>query len=201
MLSGWNDKSHSYRFPNGSIDYNIAEHATTWTWGLNFTDEQEKREHLKHEVRVGDDKYGYWNNIIFNRLKSENIKIESQYDRRITWKQLAHYIAISRLDTEGFDQEHHQRTTLFHCEPCVLKYDIITQLENAAEETEYLSTLLNIRNLTNFGKMYEHKKQTGLWRELKKETIKGIYRHYWLDFVLFGYSVEQVNEFIALGQY
>ena len=52
---------------------------------------------------------------------------------------------------------------------------------------------LLILDITHFGKQYTHQdSQTAImdpWKSLNKETINGIYRHYWLDFVLLGYPI------------
>lgn len=74
------------------------------------------------------------------------------------------------------------------------------------------------KGITHFGRQYTHaqkrstqedsseyeqsfqdQKPFDQWRSLSKNTLKGIYRFYWLDFILLGYDVEQVTDIIDLG--
>ena len=34
LYSAWKDKSRTFRFQNGSIDWEQIKHGTTWTWGI-----------------------------------------------------------------------------------------------------------------------------------------------------------------------
>ena len=66
---------------------------------------------------------------------------------------------------------------------------------------QHYHKLLCTSDITHFGKKYTHqdspKASTSTvkddpWKLLDKTTIEGIYRHYWLDFVLLGYSIPDV---------
>ena len=59
-----------------------------------------------------------------------------------------------------------------------------------------------ISEITHFGQHYTHQKSiydqertrrsqqsNDLFEELPKDVIEGLYRHYWLDFILFGYDI------------
>ena len=42
LYSGWNDKSRTFRFPNGTYDLSKAAKETTWLWGeTNLTKTEE----------------------------------------------------------------------------------------------------------------------------------------------------------------
>lgn len=59
-----------------------------------------------------------------------------------------------------------------------------------------------ISEITHFGQHYTHQKSisdqertrrsqqsNNLFEELPKDVIEGLYRHYWLDFILYGYDI------------
>ena len=65
-----------------------------------------------------------------------------------------------------------------------------------------LQTYSFISEITHFGQHYTHQKSLSdqekekksiesndIFEELPKDVIEGLYRHYWLDFILFGYDI------------
>ena len=59
------------------------------------------------------------------------------YTRRFTWEAMTSYIAQSTVGDE-LNQEHHWRTQFYHCGICSVDYNLITQLEHAKEETNWI---------------------------------------------------------------
>ena len=74
------------------------------------------------------------------------------------------------------------------------------------------------KGITHFGRQYTHaqkrsaedefseyeqhfqeQKPLEQWSSLSKNTLKGIYRHFWLDFILLGYDVNEATDIIDLG--
>ena len=59
------------------------------------------------------------------------------YTRRFTWEAMTSYIAQSTVGDE-LNQEHHWRTQFYHCGICSVDYNLITQLEHAKKETNWI---------------------------------------------------------------
>ena len=60
---------------------------------------------------------------------------------------------------------------------------------------------LNVGNKTHFGSEYTHQEANDdSWNQLTKNQILNLYRFYYLDFILLGYSVSDVEAFIDLGR-
>ena len=74
------------------------------------------------------------------------------------------------------------------------------------------------KGITHFGRQYTHAQKRSAeeefseyeqhfleqepleqWTSLSKNTLKGIYRHFWLDFILLGYDVNEATDIIDLG--
>jgi len=50
LYSAWNDKSRTFRFSNGSIDYEQIKKSTTWLWGLESLSETSKRKKINSKL-------------------------------------------------------------------------------------------------------------------------------------------------------
>ena len=49
LYSGWNDKSRTFRFPNGTYDLSMAAKETTYLWGRgNLTQHEQGRSPKNH---------------------------------------------------------------------------------------------------------------------------------------------------------
>ena len=74
-------------------------------------------------------------------------------------------------------------------------------MENAATDAAEVVDILKVSGLTHFGTFYQtHKESTSQWQSIPKQVLTGIYRHYWLDFVLLGYSVDDALRIISYGK-
>ena len=75
-------------------------------------------------------------------------------------------------------------------------------MENGANDFPVVIKMLNVTGITHFGNTYAtHEESTTQWMALSKQTLTGIYRHYWLDFVLLGSfsSVDDALRTISYG--
>ena len=150
---------------------NISTVGTTWLWGRESLNEDMKRKILRQKLSQDDIHFGNWCKRIFTKykFKEEN----KSYDRRVSWSLLAKYISQTDPVFDGHIQEHHVRTIYFHCEPCALKYEMITSLENAEKETKYISKKLKINEITHFGESYsKRQKRINPWTQLRQNIIK-----------------------------
>ena len=74
-------------------------------------------------------------------------------------------------------------------------------MENGANDLPEVIKMLNVTGITHFGDTYDtHEESTTQWTTISKQTLTGIYRHYWLDFVLLGYSVDDALWTISYGK-
>ena len=132
-----------------------------------------------HKVR--DLIFKFWKNFV-----SQKVTISFQY------------LAENFLEA---DNNHHWRTSTYQCGPCILKYNIITHIENSAADIAEVIKIMKVEGITHFGTFYStHEEKLTHWSAVSKEVLRGIYRHYWLDFVLLGYSVEEAQKIINLGK-
>ncbi|CBY15214.1 unnamed protein product [Oikopleura dioica] len=93
----------------------------------------------------------------------------------------------------------HWSTTFSQCHPCAIDYNMITHLEHSAEESNFIMRMLGERESTKLGERYAWSPATAdelKWQSVPRGTAKDIYKHYYLDFVLFGYSPDDVIKFI-----
>ena len=52
LYSAWKDKSRTFRFQNGSIDWEQIKNGTTWTWGI--TNDKRARNVMKNVLEKHD---------------------------------------------------------------------------------------------------------------------------------------------------
>ena len=72
--------------------------------------------------------------------------------------------------------------------------------------SEVLPFEIFVSEITHFGERYTHQKDTSSsesisdqnavrrspsdpWETLPQDVIEGVYRHYWLDFILYGFEI------------
>ena len=91
-------------------------------------------------------------------------------------------------------------------------------MEDAEKETRWILREKKLSQLTHFGHQYTHqgniaqlpseqeseiaeqgihnsrrrRSENGIWNKLNQNVIDGLYRHYWLDFVLLGYNFSEI---------
>ena len=56
-----------------------------------------------------------------------------------------------------------------------------------------------LTQLSEYEQNFLDQKPLDQWRSLSKSTLKGLYRHFWLDFILLGYDVNEAIDIIDLG--
>lgn len=93
-----------------------------------------------------------------------------------------------------------------------MNYTIITHLENSENEIKPLLERIGLANL-KIGDQYNWINDTRIkseikrppeelhWRNVPRETAKLIYKHFFLDFIVFGYTTDDVLRYsLALFQ-
>ncbi|CAG5110783.1 Oidioi.mRNA.OKI2018_I69.chr2.g5147.t1.cds [Oikopleura dioica] len=121
---------------------------------------------------------------------------------------LREYVAAN----PGNKAMNHHWTTIFNlCSPCAIKYELITHLENSKEEIPKILELINLSELeiggqysleegkegaNGAGKDHERRQDELHWSKIPRKTVEELYRHFYLDFVIFGYSTEDVAKYI-----
>lgn len=61
LYSAWQDKSRTFRFQNGSVDWELAQKSTTWIWvTANDTEGQKMMEDIlrKHDIYFNPKRFG-----------------------------------------------------------------------------------------------------------------------------------------------
>ena len=105
----------------------------------------------------------------------------------------------------------HWRSIFSLCSACAMDFNYITHLENSEEEIPSLLREIGLDGKVHIGGQYTWDERTHEkiknrrdtetterppdelhWQNVPRETAIEIYRHYYLDFVLFGYSTEDV---------
>lgn len=93
----------------------------------------------------------------------------------------------------------HWTSTFSQCHPCAIDYNMITHLEQSADESDYIMAMLGVGESAKLRDRYAWSPATAdelKWQSVPRGTAKNIYKHYYLDFVLFGYSPDDVMKFI-----
>ena len=61
LYSAWNDKSRTFRFQNGSVDWELVKRTTPWTWGIENDKQAEKemKDVLRHhDINFNPNNFG-----------------------------------------------------------------------------------------------------------------------------------------------
>lgn len=134
-------------------------------------------------------------------------------DYYTSFEAFVEYIASNPGDSK---MNGHWRTTFNLCSACALDYSIITHLDNSKEEIPFVLEKINLagkveiaekyswdgtRRIKDPEKIEEARKRKVeepdlRWKNVPKETAALIYKHFFLDFVLFGYSPDDVLKVI-----
>ena len=121
---------------------------------------------------------------------------------RVSFEPFVEYLASNPGDSRS---NPHWMTAFNLCSACAMNYTIITHLEKSKSEIQPLLDHINLKNL-NIGHQYNWnttsntKIETEIirppdelhWQKVPRKTAKLIYKHFFLDFVVFGYTTEDV---------
>ena len=104
-------------------------------------------------------------------------------------------------NNKSVSHEHHWIPVTDHCGLCEIDWILLLHQEEAKTEYGWLTnSWLNVGNKTHFGSEYTHQEANDVpWNQLTKNQILNLYRFYYLDFILLGYSVSDVEAFMDLG--
>ena len=83
----------------------------------------------------------YFNAKVLGIEKYENGQVP--YSRRFTWEALTKFVASSPVGDET-PQQHHWKLQSYQCGLCTVDYNIVTQLDHATAETNFILEYLNL---------------------------------------------------------
>ena len=106
----------------------------------------------------------------------------------------------------------HWMTGFNLCSACAMNYTLITHLEKSKDEIDPLLEKIGLSGKISIGEKYFWKDGKKVdspveekivgppdelhWKNVPRETAELIYKHYFLDFVVFGYSPDDVLKYI-----
>ena len=130
----------------------------------------------------------YWDPIMRQERGPTNVKNNS----KPLFKEFVKMLLTSKL----YEYDEHWSPIWNRCEPCYVEYDFIGKLE-APQDFEFLQKQIKFKTNET---IWENKNSNNLNnREVKKylfqissEQIISLYKIYFLDFKLFGYTIEEV---------
>ena len=125
---------------------------------------------------------------------------------RMTFEAFVEFIASNPGD---IGHNPHWETIHSRCSPCAMDFNLITHLEKSEEEIDTLlkeiglfgkikiSSKYNWANKKHHMTKKEPEEQETIrapdeahWKDVPKQTAIEIYKHYFLHFVIFGYSTQ-----------
>ncbi|XP_054155242.1 carbohydrate sulfotransferase 14-like [Oppia nitens] len=138
------------------------------------------------------------------RNRSEESYFYDKYWDKIMSKERSHYTNDSKptfqefvkllLTTNEYTYDEHWAPIWTRCEPCYVDYDFIGKLETSAQDFAVISNKLNLSQMfwenKNVNKYRNQVKQYLL--QISSQEIIGLYKKYFLDFKLFGYTIEEI---------
>lgn len=136
----------------------------------------------------------YWDKIMKKQRGETNVNENS----RPTFEEFINYL----IETHPFLYDEHWAPYWTRCEPCLIKYDFIGKLETSKQDLEFLLAKCKQnkckQNLDN--RIWENKnnitktnnKIKYYFIKLTPEKITQLYKIYFLDFKLFGYTIEEI---------
>ena len=109
---------------------------------------------------------------------------------RVSFEPFVEYLASNRGDSTTNE---HWSTQFNLCSACAMNYTIITHLEKSKSEIELLLERIGLENL-KIGDQYKHDGPPDElhWQKVPRKTAELIYKHFFLDFIVFGYSTDDV---------
>jgi hypothetical protein len=127
---------------------------------------------------------------------------------RVSFEPFVEYLASNPGDSRSNE---HWMTAFNLCSACAMNYTIITHLENSREEIQPLLESIDLQNL-EIGHQYNWENDKRVesetirppdelhWRNVPRETAKLIYKHFFLDFVVFGYTTDESSVMMFSGK-
>ncbi|CBY18568.1 unnamed protein product [Oikopleura dioica] len=154
-----------------------------------------------------------WLKVIEHQFKYYLLRLE-QNDMSASKYEYSFEAFVELVALTDFDGQRDRHWTSIHtyCNPCAIPYEFIIKQEYGYKENDYLlqvydqkgefSNLKSIPKKSQWGHQIEEKPieiedMLEPWKEISKNTIKQIYKTFYLDFVYFDYSID---EFLAVGK-
>jgi len=139
----------------------------------------------------------FWNLDMFVRKYGKSIskfeEINMENDNVFSFRAFLEYI-VNVAEINSFD--YHWKTMDFECSPCFVDYTIVTKQETSATDAKFVTERAHLQGLTHLPGQYSDSPllSSGLidfYRDIPKDIIKKLYKIYFVDFLLFGYSIDE----------
>jgi len=117
---------------------------------------------------------------------------EAPDSHHYSFKQFLYYVANE--DMARYD--YHWQSITYQCMPCSMQYDVIVQQETSASDAEFFTEFKNLEDKTHLPGQYKDSpllssSLVDQYRGLPRSLIEKLYKIYFYDFLLFGYSIDE----------
>ncbi|CAG5091508.1 Oidioi.mRNA.OKI2018_I69.PAR.g13084.t1.cds [Oikopleura dioica] len=139
----------------------------------------------------------FWNLDLYVRRFGESIskfeEINYENENVFSFRAFLEYI-VDVAEISKFD--YHWKTMDFECSPCFVDYTIVTKQETSSTDAEFVTECAQLKGLTHLPGQYSDSPllSSGLidfYKDIPEEIIKKLYKIYFVDFLLFGYSIDE----------
>jgi len=100
------------------------------------------------------------------------------------------------LTTNPFQYDEHWAPYWTRCEPCYVEYDFIGKLETSEEDFKFITNKNHINQTIwenkNFSPKMANREAKKYLLQISPQEIIDLYKKYYLDFKLFGYTIEEI---------
>ncbi|CAG5090180.1 Oidioi.mRNA.OKI2018_I69.PAR.g12491.t1.cds [Oikopleura dioica] len=191
LFSAWNDKSRNHLDEHGEISFDDFSGSRI----LQLVEEGNISEAKKRMRGIIADKTNHFHAPYWAGIKPFQTS-RPPAGRNSSFEAFAEYIVANPGNSK---MNHHWRTLYGQCAPCAVEYEYIIHLEESLYETPYLLKRLGVNEQTHVPGKYSWSpagREEMKWSSVPRLTAEKIYQHYYADFVLFGYSPDEVLGFI-----
>ncbi|CAG5090865.1 Oidioi.mRNA.OKI2018_I69.PAR.g12741.t1.cds [Oikopleura dioica] len=139
----------------------------------------------------------FWNLDMYVRKYGKSIskfeEINYENENVFSFRAFLEYI-VAVAEINQFD--YHWKTMDFECSPCFVDYTIVTKQETSATDAKFVTERAHLQGLTHLPGQYSDSPllSSGLidfYRDIPEDIIKKLYKIYFVDFLLFGYSIDE----------
>ncbi|CAN8004401.1 unnamed protein product, partial [Ixodes hexagonus] len=146
----------------------------------------------RRNTKTGDHYYStYWNSAM---AKARGGKVDTQKDLI----KFSEFVAII-LNTDPKDYDLHWQLYSDRCQPCRVHYDFIGTLDDLHKMYEFMGVKDRRQLWENKGPSNTNNATLVYFSQLPKSTVMKLYKTYYPDFLLFGYSVDDYLGVAASG--
>jgi len=115
------------------------------------------------------------------------------------------FMELAAASNHDWMRDQHWRSIFHHCTPCANEYDFVVKQESADEDQRFILHALNVQNLTHIPGAYytsltARNAITFYFQHVPRAVLREVYRNYFLDFVMFNYTISEFVE-AAVDEY